>query len=167
VNLATNGDGVESFNTIVSCGANIVPHRTLSLNINFSDQRIKQSGGGRQDSSTFTQSGTLSAAWNPVSTISLFASVGYAEQQETPVIVTKVFGGSWNPFPDGALQLSISYNESLTSTGNQTVKSLSPTMRWNIRPGWWLDVSYSYQTITSTTNETTANTASSSLRLSF
>jgi hypothetical protein len=167
LSLSTNGDGVDSTSTIITGGANLVPHQTLSLNFNFSDQQIRQSGGGAQSSSSFSRSASVTASYNPVSAISIFGALEFNAQKSTPSNITKAFGGSWSPFRDGALQFSVSYNESTTTTENQQIRSVSPFVRWNLRPGWWLDVAYSYQTLTSSSVEATSDSITSSLRMAF
>ena len=167
VSLASGSDGISNFNTIISCGANLVPHPSLSLNFNFSDQRSQQSGGGKPESSNYSRSGAMSVSYTPFETISIFGSIGFSAQQDTATTVTKAFGGSWSPFRDGALQFNVSYNESVTTAGDQRVRSVSPSLRWNIRTGWWLETTYTYQTATSSTVETTSDTITSSLRMAF
>ena len=167
VSLASGSDGISNFNTIISCGANLVPHPSLSLNFNFSDQRSQQSGGGKPESSNYSRSGAMSVSYTPFETISIFGSIGFSAQQDTATTVTKAFGGSWSPFRDGAMQFNVSYNESVTTAGDQRVRAVSPSLRWNIRTGWWLETIYTYQTTTSSTAETTSDTITSSLRMSF
>jgi len=167
MSFATNEAGVNSQTTILTFGANVTPHQTLNTNVSFAETRSKQSGGGRAESSSFTRAGAVTAAYNPLASLYLFCSLGFAAQNDRATILTQNYGGSWSPFRDGALLFSVSYNEAVSSAGDQRTRSVSPTLRWNIRTGWWLDVSYAYLTTTSSIDETDASSISSTLRMSF
>jgi hypothetical protein len=171
VSKSTSGDGSESLSTTLMCSVNLTPHPTLNLNAGYTQTDTERSGGGIPDSTSFARSGTLTATFNPLSALYLFGSVGFSAQNGRETVITENFGGSWSPFRDGALQLSISYNENLSSTGDQRTTVLSPTLRWNIRSGWWLDVSYSLLTdeltVANLTTETEVQSITSTLRLTF
>ncbi|MEK6986734.1 MAG: hypothetical protein AABX97_01405 [Candidatus Thermoplasmatota archaeon] len=52
------------------------------------------------------------------------------------------FACSWSPFPGGALQVSVSYNEIMYSDLNETDTSFVPFVRWNINPRSYFEISY-------------------------
>jgi len=169
--MSTNQEGGKSQNIIVTSGASIIPHQTLSLNVSATETRFEQSGGGRVASSGFTRAYELSVSYTPLSSVSLFASVGYSAQSSRESEITQNYGVSWSPLRDGALLFNVFYNESLSSIEDQKTRVVSPSLRWNIRSGWWLDLNYSLvtteQTVAGLINETEQSTASSALRMSF
>ncbi|MHC5035018.1 MAG: hypothetical protein ACYTFZ_08275, partial [Planctomycetota bacterium] len=71
---------------------------------------------------------------------------------------------NWLPFPDGALQFSVSYTESLSSEGDET-KTLSPTVRWRIARGIFLTTSYSQSEGESDTEVKKSKLYSANLRI--
>jgi hypothetical protein len=109
----------------------------------------------------------MAASYTPFSSLHLFAGLGVAEQSGTDASITQNYGGSWSPFRDGALLFNVSYNESISSDGNQRTRIVSPSLRWNIRSGWSLDVSYSFLTTTSSTEETESSNINTALRIIF
>jgi len=63
--------------------------------------------------------------------------------------------------------LSFSYNEAYNSSANQKDRTIVPSLRWNIRGGSYLDVSYLYLKSTSVSQSSDSRTFSSTLRFAF
>lgn len=98
--------------------------------------------------------------------IYLFGSYTINAQKNRKTQTTQSIGGSWSPFRDGALLLNTSYRENIDNSGNKD-KTMVQSLRWNIRSGWYLDVSYVLTNGTSTTQTTDTQIFSTSLRMSF
>jgi hypothetical protein len=59
------------------------------------------------------------------------------------------FSASASPFQGGALQLHYGYTDTLDQQADTRTRTQGPGLRWNIRPGWFLDVTYSLLDTTS------------------
>jgi hypothetical protein len=168
ISTGTNATGRNSQSTIINCSADIIPHRSLTVSVGFQDSMAKSSGGGQPDASTSTSVGTVSAAFRPFETVYLTGGYSVVAQTNLATATTQNYGVGWSPFRGGDLQFNFNYSESLSSLGNERTRSLSPTLRWNIRPGATLDFSYSRITTTSdTSGSTDVNSFSSALRISL
>lgn len=170
LSLTQNEDGSEGESTFLSAGMNVVPHRKVSVNMSYAETRSHISGGARVEVAGFNRTVNLSASYNPIGAVLVFASVGYSAQNEREDVVTQSFGANWSPFREGDLQLNTAYSESLTSASDEKVSTLSASLRYNIRQGWWLDSTYGLQNTESTVNtrtETRIESLSTTLRLNF
>jgi hypothetical protein len=171
VSLNSNEDGSDSQSTILTSGVAVNPHPTLSMNISYSESHAKTSGGGRIGSSSTSRSGELTTSYTPLSSLSLFATLGFSAQSSRDTITTQSFGGNWSPFRDGAIIANITYIESLNSVGDEKTRILSPSLQWNIRQGWQFNVTYSLlatkQFTAGLTNEFDQSNITMGLRISF
>ncbi|MFZ3208228.1 MAG: hypothetical protein WA140_05285 [Geobacteraceae bacterium] len=165
---ASPGTGQDTDSVMLTVGADIVPNRNLTLSLSYQDQASKQSGGGKPDTSTFTRTATATASYRPFEAIYLTGGYILSMQNDRADETLQNYGVSWSPFRGGDLQFSFYYNESLSSTGNQKVKNLSPSLRWKIRPGATLDVSYSMQqTKSELSGSTDVRAVNAQLRIAF
>ena len=123
-------------------GANIIPHRTLSASMYYSDTKSKQSGGNLKDSDFSSQRTDLSLAYHPFQTLYLTYSYGSTRSSGREPNTTQNYGTTWSPFPDGALQFNFTYTESLQSDNESKNTSLSPSLRWNVNKRTYLTLSY-------------------------
>ncbi|MBZ0154870.1 MAG: hypothetical protein K8I29_01475 [Alphaproteobacteria bacterium] len=142
LNFSTSETGQKSDSTIMNVGAQIIPHKTMNINFNYSDTVTKQSGGGVEETTTYTKKGDLSLSYNPFKAVSLFTSLSIISEKDMEDKVIHNYGTTWAPFPDGALQFNFFYNESLKSENNGKDTSISPTLRWNISKSIFLNLSY-------------------------
>ncbi|ANA41599.1 hypothetical protein [Geobacter anodireducens] len=165
--MATAESGQKTNTTIITFGLTLLPHSTLTVNVSYSGNMTDQTGGGLPDNSTFTHRGDLSAAFNPLRSVYLFGAFGVIMEKNKDMVTTRNIGGTWSPFRDGALQLSFSYNEAYNSSANQKDRTIVPSLRWNIRGGSYLDVSYLYLKSTSVSQSSDSRTFSSTLRFAF
>ena len=121
---------------------------------------------GSPETSSSTQTGDLTVTFNPLPSIYLFGSYTINAQTNRKTQTARSIGGSWSPFRGGALLLNTSYRENIDNSGNKD-SAIVQSLRWNIRSGWFLDLSYLVSkdaTATRTTNTQVFNTA---MRLSF
>ena len=164
--MATDTTGSDQKSLTVTAGLNLQPHKNLSVNLSGSDSRAWSSGTDKPVSSSSTQTGDLAITFNPLPNIYLFGSYTINAQTSRKTQTARSIGGSWSPFRGGALLLNTSYRENIDNSGNKdstTVQSL----RWNIRSGWFLDLSYLMSTDTTTTRTTDTQVFNTALRLSF
>ena len=154
-----------SDNTIINFGASIVPHRTMTITLTYSDTTTNQSGGGLPSTSTSTRRGDLSVAYRPFETLYLFASWEILAEKGQKIQTTQNYGLNWSPFPEGTLQFNFSYNENILSENNQKNRLITPSLRWNITSRSYLDLSYQYIHNSSKLEKSDSNGFSANLKI--
>ena len=164
--LLTDTSGADQKSLTVTSGLNLLPHKTLSINLSISDSRAWTADANQPEESFSSQSGDLSINYNPLPNIYLFGSYVVNAQKGRKTQTAQSIGGSWSPFRGGALLLNTSYRENIDSSGNKDRTGVQ-SVRWNIRSGWFLDVSYLITTNTSLSRKTDSQAFSTSLRMSF
>ena len=164
-NFSTLETGQKQDNTIINFGANIVPHRTTTITLIYSDTITNQSGGGLPSTSTFTRRGDLSVAYRPFETLYIFTSWEILAQKGQKIQTTQNYGLNWSPFPEGTLQFNFSYNESILSENNQKNRLITPSVRWNITRRSYLDLSYQYIHTSSKLEKSDSNGFSANLKI--
>jgi hypothetical protein len=126
----------------IGAGATLVPHRTLTVNLRYDDRDATISRGGVPDEEDRTRSGEAGVAYTPFPSVYLFASRRKEERTREGDRTVDSFAFSWSPFPGGALQVSVSYNETRYSDLDEVGRIFVPFVRWNIRPRSYLEVAY-------------------------
>lgn len=159
--------GEETLSTLLTFGANIVPHPAMTITLGYSDTDSKRSGGDKESTSKYTRRGDVAVAYTPFRTMYFFAGVGLLAEQDRELSITQNYSGTWSPFRDGALQFTITYNENLRSDDNGKDTLITPSVRWNITRRAYLDVSYQIVKSTSTAERTEYSSFNTSLKMSF
>jgi hypothetical protein len=139
-NETTDGFTNDSF--LVGAGATLVPHRTVTVTLRYDDRDstiTPEAGPSRPDR---TRSGEAGVAYNPVPSVYFYASRRKEERTDQIDRTIDSFAVSWSPFPGGALQLSISYNETRYSDLDEVNTIFVPFARWNISPRSYFEVAY-------------------------
>lgn len=164
--MASDSAGSDQKSLTVTTGLNMQPHRNLSINLSASDSRAWTSRTGKPESFSSTQTGDLAVTFNPLPNIYLFGSFTLNAQTGRKTQTTQSIGGSWSPFRGGALLLNTSYRENIDNNGNKG-SAIVQSLRWNIRSGWYLDVSYLMSDDATATRTTATDVFNTALRLSF
>jgi hypothetical protein len=73
------------------------------------------------------------------------------------------FGGGYSPFRGGDLVVSYAYQESLDTSTDTRSRIHGPTLRWNIRPGWFFNAGWSFQKTTAPAQSLTGQAATANL----
>ena len=167
VSSATSETRQETDNTVLTFGASLVPYRTMNISVSYSDTATKQSGGGMEAISTFSRRGDASVAFNPWTTVYLFSSIGVVSQNDRKTSTVRNYAGTWSPFPGGALQFNFSYNENLRSDDNGKDTLITPSIRWNIIPRTFLNMSYLILKSESTSQATESKSFNANLKMFF
>ncbi|WP_243371563.1 hypothetical protein [Geotalea sp. SG265] len=170
--LSTDARGQKSENLSFVSGASIAPRQDLNFTMSYNRSLTSASGGtpGLGASAAITgasQSGQMGATYRPFPNLYLFASLGIQQAESKKTQYIQNYGGTWSPFPDGALQFNIAYNESANSTNNEKNSSLTPSISWKVAPKAMLSLSYSLLRTDSLVASTEASYLSTVLRLSF
>ncbi len=164
-NFSTLETGQTTRNTVINFGANIVPHRTMTITLIYSDTITNQSGGGLPSNSTSTRRGDLSVAYRPFESLYIFTSWDILAEKGQRIQTTQNYGVNWTPFPEGTLQFNFNYNESILSENNQKSRLITPSVRWNITRRSYLDLSYQYIHTSSKSEKSDSNGFSASLKI--
>jgi hypothetical protein len=142
LNFSTLETGQSQQNTTINFGTNLVPHRTMTINLIYSDTKTEASGGGLPGSSTSTRRGELNLSYHPFETLYLFASGELRKEGGQKLKTLQNFGLTWSPLPEGALQFNFFYNESIRSEDHAEERIISPSLRWKIATSSYLELSY-------------------------
>jgi hypothetical protein len=167
LNFTTAETGAKSTNTILLFGVTIVPHRTMNLSLDFFDSTTDQSGGGLPASSTYIRRGDFSISYTPFDTLHLFASEQIIAQHGQKLQINQNYALNWSPFPDGALQFNIVYNEIHNSVDNSVNRAFTPGVRWYITTRSYLDLSYQRIKSSSTSLTSDSNGVFATLRIPY
>lgn len=150
-NLSTSETGTHTASTMISSGVEIIPHRALTISLNFDRAMSKRSGGD----TTFRQSSGASVSYNPFTNLYLVGSVTTLDQTGQQRDTIHNFGVSWSlQQSGGALWLNFAYNENISPDDRTRTRTLGPAMRWTINSKAFLDASYLI-----TTNESPSATS--------
>jgi hypothetical protein len=165
---ATSRAGQNSDSVSITVGTDIVPNKNITLSLSYQDLTSHSSGGGQPNKSSFNRSATATATYRPFEAIYFSGGYSINMQNDLPNATLQNYGVSWSPFRGGDLQFNFAYSQSLNSAGNEKDTNISPSLRWNIRQGSTLDVSYNILESKSTTTGTTnSNSFGAHLRITF
>jgi hypothetical protein len=144
-------------NTILS----LVPNRWVSLNTGFSHTRTWSYGGFLPDSqeSNSRLIGTLIAT--PIPALSASVTATWLIQGIRPSVYTTV-QLTYSPL-QGDLQFGLAYNRTLDTATGVVTQFVSPTIRWTIRSGVFLNLSYIHNDTLTPALETRSRTATATL----
>ncbi|MGA2192291.1 MAG: hypothetical protein ABSG42_02810 [Nitrospirota bacterium] len=166
VSLSKLASGQNTTSYTMNFGTTLIPHPTMSVNLTYGLSDAVSSGGGLPGSSALTYLATASVAYTPVRALYIFLSITLNELNNS-LLTTQNYGLNFSPFPDGALQFHFSYNESLQPQGQGRTTLLTPSLRWNIRPGAYLDLSYVLQQTIAAVENTESKILSTTLNITF
>ena len=140
---------VSSSGPLVMANLNVVPNRMVTLSSSYYYSSLVQSGLAIPQGLQENEQINGTASFSPVPAIYLSATITRIIKGPQPTTLTS-FGGSFSPFPDGALLLRAAYTESENTVLGETDRVATATARWVIAPPAWLEVDYSILRSTST-----------------
>ncbi len=167
VSSSTSETKRKTDNTVLTFGASLIPYHTMTITVSYSDTATKQSGGGTETTSTYGRRGDASVAFNPWTTVYLFSSIGVVSENDKKSSTVQNYAGTWSPFPGGSFQFNFSYNENLRSDDNGKDTVITPSIRWNIIPRTFLDVSYLILRSESLSESSTSKSLNMNLKMFF
>jgi len=127
---------------LINFQANIVPNRKVTLGINYSNIISRRTGGVQGSTSTTTQTLDVTLSYNPFRTLNLFAFVEYISETGQKGRVLQNYAINWSPFPDGALQFNITYNENFRTDDHLVERIFQPNIRYNFSKRSYVEFSY-------------------------
>jgi hypothetical protein len=137
--------------TLLNIGASLTPNPRLSIGLNYSSTNTITKGGGLPETSLPNSRADVTVTFRPFPLLYLVGSWGWVDQLDRKTTVQN-YNISWTPFPGGQLQCALTYTENIQS-GSTTnpgllsdlsgkVRILLGSVRWNITPKSYLQVSY-------------------------
>ena len=167
IDFSSRESGQETQGATLGATLNLIPHRTLNVNLSWSGTTSESTGGGRPDTTSSSSGGTISASFTPFSTLYLYGDWSTSSQTDQPTFTRTNYGVNWAPFPDGTLHFNVNYLETLQSSDESRNRSLTSGVRWNINPRASLDVAYTWFLADSNFQEQQSDFVSSNLRITF
>jgi hypothetical protein len=160
------GQKTDSVDVIL--GVEIVPNRNLTLSLSCQDNESWQSGGGQPSKKSYNRTATASATFRPLEAVYLTGGYSIFMQNDIDTVTLQNYSISWSPFRGGDLQFSFAFLQSYDSGQDEKSTNISPSLRWNIRPGSTLDVSYNIlDSKSGQSGDTYAKSLGAQLRITF
>jgi hypothetical protein len=134
----------DSRSASATAGATLIPFQALNLQASctYATQQGNSGLPGRVNGDLTTIQ--VNANFNP--TPSLYLTGGLIRTLGSQQVPSNQFNvnAAFSPFPDGDLLLRFSYIDNLDTAQSTRARILGPSLRWNIRGGTHLDVSYNW-----------------------
>lgn len=167
LNFLEEETGVKARDIVINLGAQIIPHRTMTLGLNYSETMSRRRGGERGTFSTSTRRLDLNVNYNPFRTLYFLAYIQVIAEKGEDLQTIQNYSVNWSPFPDGALQFNFAYNENLRSEDNAKERNFIPSVRWKITKRSYIDLSYQIISSESKVQKVNSQVISSSLKTFF
>jgi hypothetical protein len=141
-----SGTGQKTDQTQVNGSATLVPNKVVTLNLVYTGSTSTSKGGELPgEKETSNRSWEANVTVTPLPTLYLYGShrvdrrsAGGVRDMNT----TRNYVFNFSPFPYGTLHLNVSYNETVRLEDDSRQRILSPSLRWNMTPGSYLDFTY-------------------------
>jgi hypothetical protein len=160
--------GQSSDSVDIIFGAELVPNRNLTFSLSYQDTESRQSGGGQPSKTSYDRTAIAAATFRPLEAIYLNGGYSIFMQSDEDTVTLQNYSLSWSPFRGGDLQFSFAFLQTYDSGSDEKSTTISPSVRWNIRPGSTLDVSYNIiDSKSGQTESTYARTIGAQLRITF
>lgn len=167
VNFIKQETGQSGRDFVINLQANIVPHPTLTFGLNYGNTISRRTGGDLPSSSGYTQNVDFTASYNPFRTLSLFAFIQLIDEKGRKLQTLQNYAINWSPFPDGALQFNIAYNENFRSEDHLTERIFVPSIRYNLSRKSYIQLQYQLIRSKSDIQKINSNLISTSLKIFF
>jgi hypothetical protein len=157
-------EGADNTSATLRVSTNIDPNPRLNFTLDYLVSWNTEKG----EPSTIDQNARFQGFWIPVRTLSFFASVSlrHKESEGEGLKVAQNYAVSWAPFPDGWLDLSLAYNRSVDTDGNETW-AISPQIDWQITRTTFLNLRFNFGTIESDRQTSDVMNIRATLRASY
>lgn len=127
---------------LLNLTASVVPRQNVTLTLNYVDTTTTRSGTFSGDPRYHTRRGYLTLAFDPIRTLHLVLGQEVLVTSNEKTRVTHNIGANWSPFPDGALQFLVAYNDYLRPEEFGTERYFRTGVRWMFSRQSFVDVSY-------------------------
>ena len=167
VTFTKEESGEKGRDFLINFQTNIVPHRTMTLGLNYSNTISRRTGGDQGSSSTYTQTLDFNLSYNPFRTLNLIAFVQYINEKGQKDRILQNYAINWSPFPDGALQFNIAYIENYRTEDHLVERIFQPTIRYNLSKRSYIDLTYQIIRSRSDIQKIDSNLLSTSVKIFF
>jgi hypothetical protein len=167
VNFTTQETGEKGRDFLINFQANIVPHRALTLGLNYNSTISRRTGGEQGSRSTYTRTLDFNLSYNPFRTLNLFAFIQYTNESGQKDRILQNYAINWSPFPDGALQFIVNYNENYRTEDHLVERIFFPSIRYNLSKKSYVEVSYQFVRSRSDIEKIDSNLISTSLKFYY
>jgi hypothetical protein len=152
---------------LINLQTNIVPHRTVTLGLNYSNIISRRTSEERGSSSTITQTLDFNLGYNPFRTLNLSAYVQFINETGQKDRILQNYAINWSPFPDGALQFNIAYNENYRTQDHLVERIFQPSVRYNFSNRSYIDLTYRLVRSSSDIQKIDSNLLSTTVKIFF
>jgi hypothetical protein len=142
VNFIKQESGQKGKDVVINLQTHIVPHPTLTLGLNYGNTISHRTGGDLPSSSTYHQTADFTVSYNPFRTLSFFGFIQLLDDKGKGLQTLQNYAINWSPFPDGALQFFLNYNENYRSDDNFKERILVPSIRYNLSKRSYIQLQY-------------------------
>ena len=171
---ALQSTGQRNRSTTITGGSTLVPYRTLTINLYYSEVKSRTTGTDSQDpgSGSTARSGSASASYAPFQTLFLYASASTSETTDenggsARSSRTQSYTLSWSPAFSGALSFNVTATQVVTSDDHGESDTLTPSLRWQVNQYAFLDTGYQLSTTKNISLRSKTESVFSTLRVAF
>jgi hypothetical protein len=166
--FTSNDSAVGETTTGYSCGLNlgIRPNRFVGFNFDAKGQTSEKNTMNGDVLNNTVYRYRLAASLQPLNSVQLFGSYDLVDKDGT--IKTAIsYSAGWSPFRDGALTLSLNYNERINPESELMERYLAPAISWAVNKRLHLNLAYSWSDSVSGDRKTETERVSFNLRTNF
>ena len=167
VTFTKQENGQDGRDFLINFQTNIVPHRTMNLGLNYSNIISRRTGGDQVSSSTYTQTVNFNLSYNPFRTLNLAAFLQFINEKGQKNRILQNYAINWSPFPDGALQFNIAYNENYRTDDHLVERIFQPNIRYNFSKRSYVELSYQLIRSRSDIQKIDSNLLSTTVKIFF
>jgi hypothetical protein len=166
--IVTTESGEQTRSDQINAQATLVPHPTMMWNFLYQSTSARREGAvAFRQRDLDRRAGQASVTYRPFPTLYFFFSYRLERLGETGNRFLRDSSVSWSPFPDGRLQLLLSYDDTYRSDLEALTRVFSPRVRWNATDRSYLELAYQSATFDSTLEATDTDILTASLRIWF
>jgi hypothetical protein len=126
----------------VTLNATITPRQNVTFTANLADIATRRSGVLLGLPRSTTRTGYFTLAFDPLRTLHFVIGEEFITVTGERTRRTTNLSANWSPFPDGALQFLVAYNEALRPIYFGSERSSRYGVRWAVRGNSYLDATY-------------------------
>jgi hypothetical protein len=145
----------------------LLPHPKLSLSPTYVYNRSVLHGGHRPRIETWTERIAIGFSFSPWPVIYVHGTFSRLRGTKLESRNLGDFATTLSPFRDGTLQLQLYYSENFDALTERFSRQIAPSLRWNIRPGTYLNATYTYLEVESEVGSDLSNSLAALLTVTL
>lgn len=163
--LSTSGRRTDTVEATL--GIQVHPNPSISLYANYHDASRKLTAGGLPDLDDPDKSIQAGLSVSPIRSLYLAGSVTRQKRAEFGQRTLHDYNVSWSPFPFGTLHFNFTYAEAYESQFETLTRNWGPSVRWNVTPRTYLDVSWQESKLESVVQQSLRRALVGTLHIGF